>query len=80
MRWDEVSLNRAEWRIPHTKAGRPHLLPLPFAVVVLKRSFPRKDGNPHVFPGQNGVGGSPEFEAGVGSNSDQGGDSGCADP
>ena len=56
MRWDEVSLTRAEWRISHTKAGRPHLLPIPHALVVLLRSLPRMYGNPYVFPGQNGVG------------------------
>ena len=56
MRWDEVSLTRAEWRIPHTKAGRPHLLPLPHALVATLRSLPSMDENPYVFVGQNGVG------------------------
>ena len=56
MRWDDVSLTRAEWRIPHTKAGRPHLLPLPHALVVTLRALPRVEGNPYVFVGQNGVG------------------------
>lgn len=56
MRWDEVSLTRAEWRIPHTKAGRPHLLPVPHALVDVLRSLPRVDGSPYVFPGQNGAG------------------------
>src|SRR5712692_5473998 len=56
MRWEDVSLTRAEWRIPHTKAGRPHLLPVPHALVSLLRSLPKVDGNPYVFPGQDGVG------------------------
>ena len=56
MRWDDVSLTRAEWRIPHTKAGRPHLLPLPHAFVATLQSLPSVDGNPYVFPGQNGAG------------------------
>jgi integrase len=56
MRWDEVSLTRAEWRIPHTKAGRPHLLPVPHALVVTLRGLPREEGNPYVFVGQNGMG------------------------
>lgn len=56
MRWEHVSLSRAEWRIPHTKAGRPHLLPLPNPLVALLSSLPRVDGVPYVFPGQNGVG------------------------
>ena len=56
MRWEEVSLTRAEWRIPHTKAGRPHLLPLPHALVTLLRRVPRVDGVPYVFLGQDGTG------------------------
>lgn len=56
MRWDDVSLTRAEWRIPHTKAGHPHLLPLPQALIATLRSLHRVDGNPYVFVGQNGVG------------------------
>jgi len=55
MRWDDVSLTRAEWRIPPTKAGRTHLLPLPHALVASFRSLPRVDGNPYVFPGQSGT-------------------------
>ena len=54
--WDDVSLTRAEWRIPQTKAGHPHLLPLPQALVAMLRSSPRVDGSLYVFPGQNGVG------------------------
>ena len=56
MRWDEVSLTRAEWRIAQTKAGRPHLLPLPHALVTLLRRLPKVDGVPFVFPGQDGRG------------------------
>ena len=56
MQWNDVSLTRAEWRIPHTKAGRPHLLPMPHALVTLLRSLPKMDGNPYVFPGLDGVG------------------------
>ena len=56
MQWEDVSLTRAEWRIPQTKAGRPHLLPLPHALVATLRSLPRIDENPYVFPGQNGAG------------------------
>jgi integrase len=56
MRWDDVSLTRAEWRIPQTKAGRPHRLPLPAPLVVLLRSLPRAEGIPFVFPGHNGAG------------------------
>ena len=60
MRWDDVSLTRAEWRIPHTKAGRPHLLPVPHALVTLLRRLPRVEGVPYVFPGHDGIAGSLE--------------------
>ena len=56
MRWEDVSLTRAEWRIPQTKAGRPHLLPLPDALVALLRRVPRVAENPYVFVGQDGAG------------------------
>jgi integrase len=56
MRWEDVNVARAEWRIPHTKAGRPHLLPLPNALVSILRSLPRQEGVPYVFVGQNGKG------------------------
>ena len=56
MRWEDVSLSRAEWRIPQTKAGRPHLLPLPQALVTLLSSLPRVEGVSYVFPGQDGKG------------------------
>jgi integrase len=56
MRWEDLSLIRAEWRIPHTKPGRPHLLPMPHALVATLRRLPRVEGNPYVFPGQNGAG------------------------
>jgi integrase len=56
MQWDDVGLTRAEWRIPYTKAGRPHLLPVPHALVATLRSLPRVEGNPYVFVGQNGAG------------------------
>ena len=38
MRWEDLSFTRAEWRIPQTKAGHPHLLPVPHALVALLRS------------------------------------------
>lgn len=38
MRWDQVSFERGEWRIPVTKSGAPHVVPLlPEAVAILKR-------------------------------------------
>jgi len=54
MRWDQVNLERAEWRIPDTKNGTPQSVPLvPDAVSVLvarKKSAECAD-SPFVFPG-----------------------------
>ncbi len=55
MRWDEINLERAEWRIPTTKTGKPHTVPLlGEAVDILKRRQPRaddEDASEYVFPG-----------------------------
>jgi integrase len=59
MRWDQVNLERAEWRIPDTKNGTPQSVPLvPDAVVVLEA---RKESaacmeSPFVFPGSGETG------------------------
>lgn len=54
MKWDDLDLRQGLWRIPDTKAGRPHTLPLPRAVVDELIKLPRLDGNPYVFVGRWG--------------------------
>ena len=54
MRWADVNLDQAVWRIPHTKARRPHWLPLPQSVVALLQALPRLEGCPYIFPGRRG--------------------------
>jgi integrase len=53
MRWDQLQLDTAEWRIPDTKNGTPQLLPLAADAVALLRR--RRDSagapSPWVFPG-----------------------------
>jgi integrase len=57
MRWDEVDLAAATWRIPHTKNGQPLTVPLaPAAVAVLKERRQQVKGE-WVFPGREGEGG-----------------------
>ena len=57
MRWDEVSLTRAEWRIPHTKAGRPaSLARAPRARRHASEPCPGWRGIPMCLLGQNGAG------------------------
>jgi integrase len=50
MQWTHLALGQAVWRLPETKAGRPHLLPLPGPVLAALQELPRLEGNPFVFP------------------------------
>ncbi|MEZ4782437.1 MAG: site-specific integrase [Candidatus Kapaibacterium sp.] len=50
MRWDQISFERNEWRIPQTKNGEPQTLPLTEEAIDILRQ--RKDnGSEFVFPG-----------------------------
>ena len=51
-KWDDVDLSRAELRLPETKAGRVHYLPLSAPALALLRSIPRADGSPYLLPGR----------------------------
>jgi len=52
IRWEDIDLCLAEWRIPDTKAGRVHIIPLiPEALDVIK-ALPRIVGNPYVVVGR----------------------------
>ena len=51
MTWQEVDFTRREWRIPDTKNGTPHTVPLPAqALEILSRRAQGTDGR-YVFPG-----------------------------
>lgn len=52
LRWDYIDLVQGELRLPDTKSGRVHLMPLPQDAIVLLRSLPRSVCNPFVFPGR----------------------------
>ena len=51
MKWEHLDLDQGIWRIPDTKAGRPHLIPLPARILEVLSGLPRMKDNPHVFPG-----------------------------
>ena len=52
MRWDQISVERAEWRIPETKNGEPMTVPLsPQALEILKERKKRAKGA-WVFPSE----------------------------
>jgi len=54
MQWADLDLQQSLWRIPVTKAGRPHYIPLPIPVMDELLTLPRLDGNPYVFCGRWG--------------------------
>jgi integrase len=55
MRWDQISFDRAEWRIPVTKNGTPQTVTLsPEAVDILRNRNDSK--SPYVFPGDGKTG------------------------
>ncbi len=55
MRWEQVSFERATWRIPDTKNGDPLTVPLvPEAVEILNARGPQATG--WVFPAESKVG------------------------
>ena len=56
MQWQDLDLDQALWRLPETKSGRSHLLPLPKPACELLKDIPKSNGNPYVFPGRYGRG------------------------
>ncbi len=51
MRWQGVDLQAEVWRIPHTRRGKPHFVPLPTAAFeVLRRRRERHSADLQVFP------------------------------
>ena len=50
--WADLDWSRAELRLPDTKAGRVHYIPLSAPALTLLREIPREDGNPYILPGK----------------------------
>jgi integrase len=50
-RWQDVNWERRELRLPDTKAGRVHYVPLSEAAISLLNKLQRVDGNPYILPG-----------------------------
>lgn len=42
-KWEDFDLDRSQWRIPTTKAGRPRYVPISKGVITLLASIPRND-------------------------------------
>ncbi len=52
MRWKDVDLDQGIWRLPQTKAGRSHTIPLPKPLLSSLKKLPRYEASPWVFPGE----------------------------
>lgn len=50
-KWEQIDFHRKELRLPDTKAGRAHYLPLTDAAIKVLEDIPRVSENPHVFVG-----------------------------
>ncbi|MBF0263439.1 MAG: tyrosine-type recombinase/integrase [Magnetococcales bacterium] len=51
-KWEHIDWTRKELRIPETKAGRVHYIPLTPSAVAILENLPREDGNPYILPGR----------------------------
>lgn len=50
-RWDDIDFGATLWRLPETKSGRVHHIPLSRKAIAILKSLPREADNPHVIPG-----------------------------
>ena len=48
-RWEDLDLDKRQWRIPTTKAGRPRYVPLSNGVITLLANIPHDERCPYVF-------------------------------
>ena len=57
MRWNDVDLSEAIWKMParSTKNNQPHVLPLSRLAVQILKACPRIKGSPFVFPSGHDV-------------------------
>ena len=51
VRWEDIDFSRAELRLPDTKPGRAHHVPLSSPALTLLEKLPRQEGNPYILPG-----------------------------
>ena len=55
-RWEDIDLRQGTIRLPETKAGRPHLLPLPQAAIAILESSPSRMKSEWIFPSKSAAG------------------------
>jgi integrase len=56
LRWADVDLHQRTLRLAETKAGRPHLLPLPESAIALLETLPSQGKSDWVFPSSRTAG------------------------
>ena len=59
-RWVDIDLQTCTWRLPTTKAGRSHLLPLPTPAVTILESLPSRGQSDWLFPSTTAASGHLE--------------------
>lgn len=50
-KWQDVDFSRLELRLPDTKSGRTHYIPLSKPVIKILSNLPRIEGNPYILSG-----------------------------
>lgn len=50
-RWEDIDFSSGLWRLPKTKSGRVHHIPLSTRAVATLKALPREKDNPYVIPG-----------------------------
>jgi integrase len=55
-KWADIDLVQRTWRLPITKAGRSHLLPLPEPAIAILESLPSRQQSEWIFPGNGATG------------------------
>ena len=51
-KWSDIDWDRKELKLPDTKAGRTHYVPLSEPAMSILREIPRIKGNPYILPGK----------------------------
>jgi integrase len=51
-KWDDIDWDRKELKIPETKAGRIHYVPLSAPALSILQELPEQKGNPYILPGE----------------------------
>lgn len=50
-KWDDIDWGRQELRLPETKSGRVHYVPISEPALAILQNLPRLESNPYILPG-----------------------------